>query len=391
MRTLARSAFVVLALGFSGCEKQESHRSAEPVASVDKVAALDPAVAKALAQASAAARSNRRGPAAANPGGPPPSGVFEPGEADREARRGAPPKLTLGDRGAEPRVTLGPVQPKPGWKAAGTIQVVIQPPDPRQQAAPVTVALSLEAQKPKLGDAGAGAPGGAADAITVLAKVTSAEVAVAGIPADMSARVAKMKGAKIEYQIAPDGSGAGFRYEVGTASELVDYLRVLSDTLALVTLPVPTEPIGKGGFFMTTSREGIYGLDLVTYRMVKVEEVDGDRVTLSVGTKRYAANRRFEFPGLAADAPRDLLEFDAQSEARLERRVGVPFPLGGEVGSLLAARLGTAEQSGLLQIQSKVGLAFPDKSTPATAPKKSPSGDSARSPAASEPAPAPAP
>ena len=388
MRILATSTVVVLALGLSGCEKQEpQQQSTESDASVDKVAAIDPAVAKALAQASAGVSSKKRGPSSANPGGPPPSGVFEPGEADREARRGAAPKVTLGDRGAEPRVTLGPVQPKPGWKSAGTVQVIIQPPDPRQQPAPVTVALSLEAQKPKLGDAGAGAPGGAADAITVIAKVTSAEVVVAGVAAETSARVAKLKGAKIEYQVAADGSGVGFRYDAGAASELVDYLRVLSDALALVTLPVPTEPLGKGGFFMTTSREGIYGLDLVTYRMVKVEEVDGDRVTLSVGTKRYAANRRFEFPGLAADAPRDLIEFDAQSEARIERRAGTPFPLGGEVASLLAARLGTAQKSGVLQIQSKVGLAFPDKSAPA-APKKSPSGDFAASPA---PAPAPAP
>jgi hypothetical protein len=389
MRTLVCSAFVVLAFGSFGCEKQESlEKSTEPVASVDKVAALDPAVAKALAQASAAARSNRRGPAA-TPGGPPPSGVFDPGEADREAKRGSPPKVTLGDRGKEPRVALGSVQPKPGWKSQGTVQVVIQPPDPRQQAAPVTVALSLEAQKPKVGDAGAGVPGGAADAVTVLAKVTGAQVAVAGVPAETNARVAMLKGAKIEYQVAPDGSGAGFRYDAGAAADLVDYLRVLSDALALVTLPVPTEPLGKGGFFMTTSREGIYGLDLVTYRMVKVEDVEGDKVTLSVGTKRYAATRKFDFPGLAADAPRDLIEFDAQSEARLERRVGVPFPLGGEVASLLAARLGTAQQSGLLQIQSKVALAFPDKAAPAATAKK-PASDPAPA-AAPTPAPAPAP
>jgi hypothetical protein len=203
----------------------------------------------------------------------------------------------------------------------------------------------------------------------VLARVTAAEVGATGIPQEIAGRVAAMKGAKIEYQVAPDGSGSGFRYELA-ANELVDYLRVLSDALALVTLPMPKEPLGKGGFFMTTSREGIYGLDLVTYRMVKVVEVDGDRVTLTVGTRRYMADRRFDFPGLTADVPRELVEFEAKSEARLELRAGNSFPLGGEVGSLLAARLGTEQQSGLLQIQSKVGLAFPDKSAPATAPKK---------------------
>ena len=41
MRTLACPTLVVLALGFSGCEKQEStERSSEPIASVDKAAAI---------------------------------------------------------------------------------------------------------------------------------------------------------------------------------------------------------------------------------------------------------------------------------------------------------------------------------------------------------------
>jgi hypothetical protein len=148
----------------------------------------------------------------------------------------------------------------------------------------------------------------------------------------------------------------------------VDYLRALSDTLALVTLPTPNVPLGQGGFWMTTTREGVYGLDLVTYRMVKLEKLDGDKVTLSVATKRYAASERFEFTGLPADVPRDLIEFDAKSEGRLELRVGSPFPNGGEIGSLLAAKLGTPERAMMLQIQSRVGLAFPDKSAPASKP-----------------------
>ncbi len=368
MRTLACPTLVVLALGFFGCEKEETKdRSAEPIASVDKAAAIDPALAKAVAQASAAP-PNQRGPRVANPGGPPASGVFEKGEADREAPRGSAPKITLGERGAEPRVTLGPTQPKPGWKTNGTAQVMLQQADPRQQTLPVTVQLSLEASKPKLGDAGAG-PAGAVDAVAVLAKVTAADVGATGVPQEIATRVAALKGAKIEYQVAPDGTGSGYRYD-SPSNELVDYLRVLSDALALVTLPMPKEPLGKGGFFMTTSREGIYGLDLVTYRMVKVEQVDGDKVTLSVGTRRYAATPRFDFPGLPADVPRDLLEFEAKSEARLDLRAGASFPYGGEVGSMLSARLGTAQQSGLLQIQSKVGLAFPEKSAPGAAQKK---------------------
>jgi hypothetical protein len=371
MRLFALSVPVVLALGLYGCEKEaQTERPAEPVASVDKAAAVDPALAKAMAQASAAARS-QRGPAAAVPGGPPPTGVFEPGAADKEARVGSAPKITLGEKGKEPRVTLGPAQPKPGWKTQGTVQVMLQPPDPRQAPLPVQVALTLEAQKPRLGDAGADAAA-PADAVAVTARVKSAEVVATGVPQELAARFSALKGAKIEYLVAPDGSGSGFRYDLpGAASELVDYMRVLSDTLAIVTLPTPNVPLGQGGFWMTTTREGVYGLDLVTYRMVKIEKLDGDRATLSVATKRYAASDRFEFAGLPADVPRELIEFDAKSDGRVELKAGAPFPNGGEIGSMLAAKLGTPERAMMLQVQSRVGLAFPDKSAPGTPAKAS--------------------
>jgi hypothetical protein len=374
MRLFIFPLAAVLALGLSGCEKEEQkERSTEPVASVDKAAAVDPALAKAMAQASAAPR-DKRGPSTDTAGGPPPTGIFAPGGADKEAPRGSAPKITLGGNGSEPRVTLGPSQPKPGWKTAGSVQVVLQPPDPRQPALPVEVALTLDAQKPKPGDAGAeGQP--PADAVAVTARVKSAGIGAAGVPQEIAARIAALKGAKIEYFVATDGSGTGYRYDLPAgATDLVDYLRALSDTLALVTLPTPNVPLGQGGFWMTTTREGVYGLDLVTYRMVKIEKLEGDQVTLSVSTKRYAASDRFEFAGLPSDVPRELLEFDAKSDGRIELKAGAPFPSSGEIGSLLAAKLGTPERAMMLQVQSRVGLEFGEKpaagklSVPASSP-----------------------
>jgi hypothetical protein len=375
MRFPVSTISIALALGASGCEKEEQkERSAEPVASVDKAAAIDPALAKAVAQASAGMRSKRA--PVGTPGGPPPSGIFEPGAADKEAPRGAPPKITLGDSGKEPRVMIGPLQPKPGWKSAGSVQVLLQGGDPRQQPLPIRVGLSLEAQKPKAGDAGADAA--PADAVAVTARVKSAEAAATGIPPELSAKLSALKGAKIEYLVGADGSGTGYRYDLPSgASELVDYLRVLSDTFALVTLPVPNVPLGTGGFFMATTREGVYGLDLVTYRMVKVEKVEGETVTLSVNTKRYASSNRFDFTGLPPDVPREMVEFDAASDGRLELKVGAPFLSGGQVGSMLAAKLPApegmqgmqgvpsgAQQVLSLQTQSRVDLSFPDTSSP---------------------------
>jgi hypothetical protein len=335
------------------CE-EKTERSAEPVASVNKNAAMDPAVARAMAAASVHAA---KGPAPSASGGPPPNGVFAPGVADKELTRGAAPKLTLGGTGSEPRVSLGAAQPKPGWRATGSIQLVMQA-DPRQGGLPIDLGLSLEASKPSGETAEGSAP-----VVNVTAKVTAAKVGVTGVPRELEARIATLKGARVTYQVASDGSGSNYRTEGGAgAAEVQDQLRMLEDALALVTLPRPTVPVGVGAVWMATSRDGVFGLDLVTYRLVKVEEVAGDNVTLSIGTKRYAATDKFTMAGLEGGAPKELLEFQARSDGRLTFTVGTAFPQNGEIQSALGAALGEGgQQRGVIQIQSRIGLDFRKK------------------------------
>src|SRR5687767_10654448 len=98
--TIRCIVFVLSAVALVSCKKEEAERTAEPAASVDKTAHIDPALAKAVAAASVV---GARGPAPQASGGPPPNGVFPPGAADREILRGAPPKLTVGGAGSEPR------------------------------------------------------------------------------------------------------------------------------------------------------------------------------------------------------------------------------------------------------------------------------------------------
>lgn len=341
-------------LALSACEKeQKSESTVDADAGVDKNAALDPALAKAVAAASAGIS---RGPAAATSGGPPANGIFPPGAADREIKPGDPPKITLGGQGTEPRIVLGPAQPKPGMKLTGTIEVVQS--NPGQSPLPVEYSLRVEAKRPEkaaTADAGA-APG----PVPMVVHVLGARPAVAGVPRQVEDALAQLKGSKVEYQVLADGSGTGYRYDTGAApAELRDLVRSLSDTLALVTLPMPAQPVGKGAFWMATSREGVFGLDLVTYRMVTVEELAENKVTLSVGTRRYATSARFDLDGLPPDAPRDLAAFEAKSEGRLEFVVGTPFPLAGQVGSMVQAQLGTDPQkSGTLGLQSRAGISF---------------------------------
>jgi hypothetical protein len=334
----------------AGCEKEQPETSAAPVASVDKAAAIDPALAKAVAAASAAGA--RAAPTGS--GQPPPNGIFPPGAADREMPKGAAPKLTLGSAGSEPRVKLGPSLPKPGFKTTGTFDIAVQA-DARQGALPVTVAVTIDASKPK-SEGGAGAGGGEPVGMTV--KVVGAKLGVTGVPAELAARFAKIKGSKVDYQIAPTGAGSGFRVELSPgAEETRDHMRVLSDILALVTLPMPAEPVGVGAMWMVGTRDGVFGLDLVTYRLVKVEAVTDDSATLSVSARRYATSNRFDFEGLPADAPRDLAEFECKSEGKLVYKLGAPLPASGDFDSVLGAQLSMPnQQRGVVQISSRVGL-----------------------------------
>jgi hypothetical protein len=349
--TIRCIVFALSAVALVSCKKEEAERTTEPAASVDKAAHIDPALAKAVAAASAMAA--RAAPQAS--GGPPPNGVFPPGGADREIVRGAAPKLTVGGAGAEPRFALGSPQPKPGWKTSGAIQLTLQL-DPRQGGFPLDVALSLEATK-----ASAPADGGAgASPVAVTARVTGAKIGVTGVPRELEERFAALKGTRVSYLVAPDGSGSDYKSEISAgATELKDHVRVLVDALALVTLPRPTEPLGVGAIWMATSREDVFGLDLVTYRLVKVEQISAESVTLSVGTKRYATSTQFNMDGLRPDDPHELLEFQSKGDGRLTLAIGSPFPQSGELQSLLAAALGEGgKQKGMLQVQSRVGLDF---------------------------------
>ncbi|MGC4094285.1 MAG: hypothetical protein QM756_41530 [Polyangiaceae bacterium] len=341
-----------LPLVLLACEKESQNSDAPKPAqsSAEKSVALDPDLAQAMAAASAAAPTS----GAAGQGGPPPNGIFGPGAADRELAKGQPPKLTLGSDGADPRITLVPAQPKVGSKQSGSIQVVQQQAD--GGGLPVEFALTFEAQKPK-GEASATAP------VPVLVKVTGARISMTGAPKELEAQVAKVKGSKVEYEIAADGAASNFRFEVpkGSPPEFSDLVRSLSDVLALVTIPVPDKPVGVGGYWMATSREGVLGLDLVTYRLIKVEKIEGQKVTLNVNTKRYAASPSFELPGLSANAPRALAEFQAIAEGTVEVVAGKGFPVGGTQNSVLGAQLQDAQNPrarGMFEIRTRSELKF---------------------------------
>ena len=352
----AKSLPLLVLLALTACEKNEpkpesTAKKEETTAS--KVEAIDPD----LAQAVAAASVERSGPRGAPPqaeGGPPADGVFGPGAADKELPRGGMPKITLGSEGADPKQLLGPS--KSAGKLSGTIQIAMQQ-DPRQGAIPVLLNVTIEPKKAEGAKEGEGPV-----SLPVSVRVTGAKIDVdsAQVPKELNEQLAKLKGSKVEYTILPGGAGAGFHFDSpkGAPEEFKDVVRALSDSLSLLTIPYPAKPLGAGGYFMVTSRDDFLGLDLVTYRMIKVKEVTAQGVTLDVSTKRYAANRVFDFPGLPPNIDKNLAEFQATSEGSVQLPLGALVPTQGEVSSVLAAQLGAKDpkQRAVLQFQTRAQL-----------------------------------
>lgn len=338
----------LLLLALAGCEKNEpkpetTHKDKDADAGLAKVEAIDPNLAEAVAAASAAPA--RGAPRAQVEGGPPADGVFAPGAADKELARGAMPKITLGAAGSDPKVALGPG--KTPAKMSGTIQVAVQS-DPRQGALPILLGITLEPKK-----AADKAPAGA----QVSARITSAKVDTTGIPKELDEQLAKLKGSKVEYTLAPNGAVSAMRIDVAKGAP-DDIVHSLSDSLGLLSIPFPEQPLGAGGYFMVTSRDDLMGLDLVTYRMIKVKEVTPEGVTLDVNTKRYSASRTLELPGMPPDIDKTLFQFDALSEGTVRITPGALLPGSGEISSLLGAQFAAPDpkRRPSIQLQTRTQL-----------------------------------
>ncbi len=359
---LLLSAASLLCTLASACDKHEAPRDTETDAAPPKAKVAtddEPDLAQAVASVAAA----RPGSAGSAAGGPPPSGIFAPGEADKALAKGAPATFTLGNEGAEPRVQLGPAL-KPGSKRSGTISIASQS-DPQQGAIPISFTVSIEGQKAKVeGDAGATVP------TLVAVRVLGATINAPGVPPDLQGAVAKLKGSRVDYQIGPDGAGANFHFDAPKTVDPAfrDALRGLSDTLSVLALPYPSKPVGVGAYWMVTSRDAVIGLDVVTYRLVKVEKVEGATVEVSLNTKRYAASSAFDVEGLPPEAPHVMGEFRAGAEGKLTIAAGEAFPKSGDLQSLVGAELGDEPPAGapgqpkaqrpMVQVQSRATINF---------------------------------
>lgn len=338
-RALVLSSVALLALAF-GCEdKPKETKSAAP----DAGAGQNPAVDPNLAEAVAAAGSKAPQADASAGDGPPPNGIFEPGKADLQQKLGDAPKVALGEAGAEPRQVLGG-SVTPGWRQSGTFEVTLRL--GRAQLPGLAISLNIEAQKPKAPAAGLAAPAPAAEPAAVDGAPFSAKVSDIKLTSDVGpqgkellVQLSKMKGSRIDFRVLSVGVGVDFKTELvkGAPADLEMVLRAVSEALESSAVGFPKEPVGAGGYWLVTTRGAAGGADVVSYQLVKLEKVDGDRLTLNVSTKRYSASTKLQVAGLPPGA--ELDQFQSTTEAKLTLVKGQPLANSGTTKQTFAAAL----------------------------------------------------
>jgi hypothetical protein len=349
MNHLARScSALLLSLGLlAGCGEDKKVSATDEAADAGEVAAKKAALDGKLAAAVKAAGS-AQAPAAGKQGdGPPDKGVFGPGAADKILAPGAPAKVELLGDGADPKVQLA-YAPEGEQKVTASVTF-------RNQGRPLAFdyTLNVKIDKPKdkpKDDKKADGP----------MRVVAAVGAISGppqMPKDMADQVAKLKGSEIKWQLTPDGLMSDPTYSLAKGADggLEQLLRQLSEGLTLSTPALPQKPVGAGAYWMVTDRLSSGGIDVVRYRVFRVEKVEKDKATLSMDVRQYAAKSDID-AGEGQKLTVDQFESLGKGKTEWTAQGLLPARADGQVRLGLGGRIQTGQQ-GMLQTELSIKLA----------------------------------
>ncbi len=364
MNALLRAAglsvsIVALGLLSSGC-KDDKTVAADDAGTAD--AGPKPLLDGKLGAAVAAAESSSRQPTAANaPGdGPPEAGFFQPGGADKAQPLGAPAKVEVLSDGAPPRVAL--VTAPPGEELAHVLagyRVMGQ----QGNLPPFDFSLSIKSAKGK-DDKG--------DATPIVAKILSVQIPGAGgkLPKELTDGLDKLKGGEVRYKLTPDGSMLDLTTstpkdkEKGPGPEIAPLLdiamRGLVESITLVNVPLPKKPVGVGGYWIATDRGTSFGIEVVRYRVFKVQKVDRDQATLTVDTRQYAVSGEIDLGAIVQNQKIVADRFDSQGKGTISWFANQPVPTTSEMSQRTTVTIGggpKGQPKGGLQVelQAKTG------------------------------------
>jgi hypothetical protein len=316
-----------------------------------------------------------------NPGaddGPPPNGVFPPGVADKRQPADKPLTVTMIDNGSDPKAKFLPVNTfLEGQPFELTVVFV-------EGRAPQAVKMDLVATFPKVGgednkgdakkppkkDApdGDDAKEEEAPKPEPITAATAIHFTIAGIRAHEELPLPKetldkyntLRGTRVAGVIMPNGALTGETFELAKKADpsTLSAVRALVDMISLFFTPYPKDPVGLGGYWIASDRANMGGLDLVRYRVFKVEQQKGDELVLSVDLRLYAASPSAVPQG--APAGSIALKFQGQGKAAMTRKRGQLLPIEGQLQAPIALQYAPspdAQTGQMFQLQYAAGWA----------------------------------
>lgn len=354
VRSWAASSALLLLLGSAAaCSDDKKVPAVEPDAGIDEPGRKQAALGGKLAAAVKAAESAQASPSAKSDDGPPDKGVFAPGAADKAQAVGAPPKVDLLGEGSEPRLSLafapGEGEQKESVSAAFRMQ---------GRGLPLDYTVSVKVDKPKDDKKADAAPG-----FRVVATIAGVSLPPQ-LPKDVADQVGKVKGAEIRYRLAPTGAitEVSATLPKGADPSLDQIINPVVEGVTLLTPVFPEKPVGVGAYWMVTDRLVSGIVDVVRYRVLRVEKIEKDRATLSMDVRQYAARSEIDAGG---GQKLSVLQFESIGKSKVE--FAAPALLSpraeGQVRMALDGRVQAGQQGaqqGGLQTELTVKLAGAD-------------------------------
>jgi hypothetical protein len=319
----------------SGCKKSEPAAETEEEVAAAGKPAVDSKIANAVKAAAQVAP-----PSGGAAGDLPANGVATVAQADTKMARCAASRMTMGSTGNEPRLRLG-APLKAGVPLKGVLELAVRT-GPR--SALPSVSLELE---------GASKPGPSEGQFKLELNVRKAGLAndqPGRIPEELAVGVPSLKGSSLSWVALAAGGRNPLALQLAPTvkEEFGVVLVAATELMETIALALPSEPVGMGAYWMSESRETFYQADVLAYRLIKVECIEGQKAKLSVATKRYLVGNSLSQLGLP---PHEVQQFEASGEAQFVVTPGSHLPeqcqLNETMNALVSLEKNPAQQAPL--------------------------------------------
>ena len=361
----AQCCVVMLALAIApGCGENKGSQANSEDSGAAATGPQKPVLGGKLGAAVAAAESAAPSPSSAASGGPPDNGVFAPGMADRAFAKDAPVKVELLGDGSAPRFSLRLSEGVAEQRENASVTMHLG----GGGGVLIDYVLVTKREEAKGEKREKKADAAAPTVLRLITTVASANVAL-GAPREVAEQYGKLKGSQVKYALTPFGAVSDVSYALAKDLDvsMEGAIRGLSDAIATLTTPLPSKPVGVGGYWMVTDRgPSFLGVEVVRYRVFRVEKIEPDRATLSAEVRQYSTHDEADLGSLAAGQKLGIDRFDSSGKEHVEWTPFTYLPQQGEVSvrmNMLArvsgSGQGNAAQRAMVQTELQATLTAP--------------------------------